>query len=718
MASTTTAPSRWTITGLQLDQARSGSSWQRRRRSARRSRRLGSAPRRRSARSIRLGAAGSGMTRDPVERLGVDAAEADHEHRHDARRAATAMRSSTPGAAIRSTSTSRAAPSRGSDPLSARLADARFRRARSRARRAVARSCGACRAPRRLTRHRAAEVVPGGDGVVLVGGEPAVGDRDAARAQQRLGLVLGEPRPVAAPRRCGRRSRAGARRRQRRGQRGGDARCRCAGRRPRHARLAELPRRLVVEQLGQRRRDHHRHGRDRRAREDRPPRPPPSSPRRAGDARRAVVEHEHVPDRGVSPTRRIEVAQRLDLAPDHRRVVERVGDRGGGGQHARGERAIVSRRERRQREAHAGGLVGPEAESPPEQVRIAVPPPRGRGAADRQTPSRARAGRGRRRPTPRPPPRPARGTRDGHPPPRPCGRPPPRRPPPTRRPSAPPRPRPRPRTRRAPRTAARRRRRPRSAARSTARLLARASTSTQSGVVTTASFPHEIAVCSRSPRRVASAFTTRLPLCETSATCPGCGEASASPHSAARDCSEISPSQFGPQTGIEWRRAASRSSSSNAARPPSRRTRRRRRPRRRSPAHRPRSITSGTPAAGIATTTASGTPGRSVERREAGQAVDRRPARVDAPHVAVKPRRAGSGGSRTRRCRAARTRRRPPPIAGGAARSRSSTQCSVRSTPRRSRARATIRRWISLVPSQMRSTRSSRRKRSATLVRM
>ena len=42
----------------------------------------------------------------------------------------------------------------------------------------------------------------------------------------------------------------------------------------------------------------------------------------------------------------------------------------------------------------------------------------------------------------------------------------------------------------------------------------------------------------------------------------------------------------------------------------------------------------------------------------------------------------------------------------------------TRSTPRRSSARATIRRWISLVPSQMRSTRSSRQKRSATFVRM
>ena len=43
---------------------------------------------------------------------------------------------------------------------------------------------------------------------------------------------------------------------------------------------------------------------------------------------------------------------------------------------------------------------------------------------------------------------------------------------------------------------------------------------------------------------------------------------------------------------------------------------------------------------------------------------------------------------------------------------------SIRSTPRFSRPRATISRWISDVPSQIRSTRSSRRNRSATFVRM
>ena len=45
-------------------------------------------------------------------------------------------------------------------------------------------------------------------------------------------------------------------------------------------------------------------------------------------------------------------------------------------------------------------------------------------------------------------------------------------------------------------------------------------------------------------------------------------------------------------------------------------------------------------------------------------------------------------------------------------------ECRIRSTPRRSRPRAMISRWISDVPSQIRSTRSSRRNRSATFVRI
>jgi hypothetical protein len=68
------------------------------------------------------------------------------------------------------------------------------------------------------------------------------------------------------------------------------------------------------------------------------------------------------------------------------------------------------------------------------------------------------------------------------------------------------------------------------------------------------------------------------------------------------------------------------------------------------------------------------------------------------------------------RCSDSAARR--PRVPAGAEKPAEINQCSVRSTPRRSRARAMISRWISLVPSQMRSTRSSRKKRSATFVRM
>src|SRR3954447_22751516 len=87
----------------------------------------------------------------------------------------------------------------------------------------------------------------------------------------------------------------------------------------------------------------------------------------------------------------------------------------------------------------------------------------------------------------------------------------------------------------------------------------------QSAVLTTVSFPDEIAVWRRSPRRVASALTTRLPLCEISPTCPGSTGFSASPQRAAREWSATSPSQLGPQTGKACRRAAARSSASSVA---------------------------------------------------------------------------------------------------------------------------------------------------------
>ena len=65
--------------------------------------------------------------------------------------------------------------------------------------------------------------------------------------------------------------------------------------------------------------------------------------------------------------------------------------------------------------------------------------------------------------------------------------------------------------------------------------------------------PDAITVWNRSPRRVASALTATLPLCETSATAPGAATSSVSPHSATRRPGETIPLQLGPQTGSRWR---------------------------------------------------------------------------------------------------------------------------------------------------------------------
>ncbi len=109
--------------------------------------------------------------------------------------------------------------------------------------------------------------------------------------------------------------------------------------------------------------------------------------------------------------------------------------------------------------------------------------------------------------------------------------------------------------------------------------------------------------------------------------------------------------------------------------------------------------------------------GQLGERREARKAVRLGAVRIDAPDRSGKARRAQVQERLARvrvvalACAYHRDAARPQQPG-------EVHQCSVRSTPRRSRARAMISRWISLVPSQMRSTRSSRKKRSATLVRM
>ena len=123
--------------------------------------------------------------------------------------------------------------------------------------------------------------------------------------------------------------------------------------------------------------------------------------------------------------------------------------------------------------------------------------------------------------------------------------------------------------------------------------------------------PHETTVWKRSARRPASAFTATFPLCDTSATGPGSSGASASPHIAAPEPIATMPFPFGPHTGSEWRSATSLSRSSYST------------PRATSPKPAPyttappqpsapaSSSTSATDAAGMPTTTASGTPGSS-----------------------------------------------------------------------------------------------------------
>ena len=290
----------------------------------------------------------------------------------------------------------------------------------------------------------------------------------------------------------------------------------------------------------------------------------------------------------------------------------------------------------------------PRPESPPEQVRIAEPARRAGGRRGRRAPWRARAGRGRRPPTPRPPRARARGTRAGR--------------------------------RRARRCAAAAAAAPTADAPtfSTATPMpasAHAASASHSrapspvvldeqrdrphlrlgrevlepvgACVTTVSFPDEIAVWSRSPRRVASALTTRLPLCETSATCPGSTRRSASPHSAAREWSATSPSQFGPQTGSECRSRRGREqlglerpAPAAGARP--RGSRRRRRPRLRTPSA-PASLDHAGHAGGRDRDDDRVGRRREVgQRREAAEAVGRLAARVDAPDLAAEAR--GRGG--------------------------------------------------------------------------
>ena len=310
---------------------------------------------------------------------------------------------------------------------------------------------------------------------------------------------------------------------------------------------------VVVEQLRQRRRHHHRHRADaRRRRGCRSSTASQLSAEWLGDPGRAVVEHEHVADRRVLADGRgrgrAASRPRPRSSPCSRAGSPTVAAAGSRSRSA----ADGVRRERRQRRRRArAASSAPSPESPPEHVRIARPPPRGRApgtasalasssrsctsAAHAAPASSTSARKTRWSPATAPVWAAAAAA--------------PAADAPTFSTATP-----------TPLVGAHRERlaQPRAVAvgldeqrdRAHARLAREALDPVRRGRPPPRC-RYETAVCRRSPRRVASALTTRLPLWETSATCPGSGAASASPHSAARECSEISPSQFGPQTGSD-----------------------------------------------------------------------------------------------------------------------------------------------------------------------
>ena len=259
---------------------------------------------------------------------------------------------------------------------------------------------------------------------------------------------------------------------------------------------------------------------------------------------------------------------------------------------------------------------------------------------------------------------------------------------------------------------------PRGTARSSARSSSRASAAIHSAGSTATELPHETTVWKRMPRlrrqrvhrHVAALRHERHgPRLERRAGCR--------PTSPRRECSATIPLPFGPHTGSECRAAASRSRRSCSA------------PSATSPKPAPyttappqpsapaSSTTSGTRRPGCpppprrappAARTATGSRGSRAPRRASGCTPQTGPANPAARRFrSVSPAYESSRSLAPDHRDAARPQQ-PAEV----------HQCSVRSTPRRSSARAMISRWISLVPSQMRSTRSSRKKRSATLVRM
>ena len=115
----------------------------------------------------------------------------------------------------------------------------------------------------------------------------------------------------------------------------------------------------VVEELGERGDDHDRDRARVGAVDDAVLDRLPALAQRAVEARRVVVEDEHLVDVGVLADERDDVALPVAVAPDDRGVVERVGDRGGGGEPLL-ERGGGGRRERGELDAEPLRLVRAE----------------------------------------------------------------------------------------------------------------------------------------------------------------------------------------------------------------------------------------------------------------------------------------------------------------------------------------------------------------------
>ena len=192
-ASTTTAPSFVDEDGVALDQLEAGDLRERGRQAGgggevgareQRRRRGGCGARALDA----LGRRGERDDGDVVERLGVDAAEADHERGHDG---VAAHGDDQLGAGRRHPLDQHLGAAVAADERAVGGAERRLGGDVERQR--PGGGLVLQRGARELDRDRAAELGERGHGVVLAGDDAAVDDGDAGGAEERLRLVLGEP---------------------------------------------------------------------------------------------------------------------------------------------------------------------------------------------------------------------------------------------------------------------------------------------------------------------------------------------------------------------------------------------------------------------------------------------------------------------------------------------------------------------------------------------